>query len=237
MTDLLDVRGLRAGYAGREVVHGIDLRVAAGEMVALLGANGAGKTTTLRAICGQVPRRGELRVDGVIRRRGGPQTMLRDGVAQVPEDRGTFGALSVVDNLEAGAWTRRDRAQVRADIDRWCEIFPVLGQRRRQRAGLLSGGEQQMLAIARAMMSRPRLLLCDEPSLGLAPMVAAEVFEVLAQLRAQHGMSVLLVEQNVARALEMADRAYLLAGGVMVGAGGVRDLVDTGAVRRAYLGY
>jgi branched-chain amino acid transport system ATP-binding protein len=232
---LLEVRGLRAGYGIVEVLFGIDLDVDAGEVVVVLGANGSGKTTTLRAISGMIPAGGDVVLDG--RRLNGrrPDQIVGAGVAHVPQGRGTINDLTVQENLRIGAWTRRD-AEVQADIDRWFGAFPRLGERRDQAAGSMSGGEQQMLAIARALMSRPRLLLLDEPSLGLAPLVTAEVFDRLREITSETGTAVLLVEQNANLALEFAARAYVLEAGTIVLSGEAEALQGDAEVRKAYLG-
>ncbi|MEX2294327.1 MAG: ABC transporter ATP-binding protein [Acidimicrobiales bacterium] len=236
MTLLLDVRGLRAGYGPVEVLHGIDLSVAQGEVVVVLGANGAGKTTMMRAISGTISRHGSVQLSGDETVAKSPDAIVRAGVAQVPQGRGTFVDLTVDDNLRAGAFTRRD-GEIEADLDRWYGVFPRLGERKTQRAGGLSGGEQQMLAVARALMSRPTLLLCDEPSLGLAPIVVQELFATLAGLNRDEGLSVLLVEQNANLAMGIAQRAYLLETGTIVASGDVDELRKDDAIRKAYLGY
>jgi branched-chain amino acid transport system ATP-binding protein len=232
---LLEVRGLRAGYGLVEVLFGIDLDVDAGELVVVLGANGAGKTTTLRAISGMIPAQGEIVLDG--RRVDGTRSdrLVAAGLAHVPQGRGTIADLTVEENLRIGAWSRRDR-EVAADIDRWCSVFRRLGERRDQTAGSMSGGEQQMLAIARALMSRPRLLLLDEPSLGLAPLVTGEVFDRLRSITAETGTAVLLVEQNANLALDFAARAYVLEAGTIVARGSAAELQVDEAVQKAYLG-
>jgi branched-chain amino acid transport system ATP-binding protein len=234
---LLVAEGLRARYGPVPVLHGIDFRIDAGEVVVILGANGAGKTTTMRAICGVVHTQGSVLLEGVQLVGQRPERVARLGVAHVPQGRGTFPELSVADNLAAGAYVRRDRAGVAADIDRWYDTFPVLGRRRGQPAGQLSGGEQQMLAIARALMSRPRLLLLDEPSLGLAPIVIRQLFNQLASLNQEDGTTMLLVEQNASLALAIANRAYVLEAGELVLSGDANELGDNESVRRAYLGY
>jgi branched-chain amino acid transport system ATP-binding protein len=234
---LLTVERLQARYGQVAVLHGIDFHIGQGEIVVILGANGAGKTTTIRAISGMVTTHGSVLLDGIqlVGRR--PERIARLGVAHVPQGRGTFAELSVSENLAAGAFVRRDRAGVQADLDRWFETFPVLGLRREQPAGQLSGGEQQMLAIARALMSRPRLLLLDEPSLGLAPLVIREVFQQLARLNREDGTTMLLVEQNANLALDIAHRAYVLEAGELALSGSAQELNDNDSVRRAYLGY
>lgn len=235
---LLSVKGLTAGYGPVKVLDGIDLEVGAGEFVVMLGANGAGKTTTMRAVSGLIPRHGELTFDGRDIHRDSPDAIVRAGVAQVPQGRGTFPELSVVDNLMAGAYVRHgSAAEVRADIDKWFGVFPRLAERRDQRAGSLSGGEQQMLAIARALMSRPRLLLCDEPSLGLAPLITQELFAVLGRLNTDDGLAVLLVEQNANLAMHLASRVYLLETGRIVASGSAAEIGADDSIRKAYLGF
>jgi branched-chain amino acid transport system ATP-binding protein len=219
-----------------QALREVSLDVDEGEIVAVLGANGAGKTTTLRAISGTVRRGGEITLGGK-RLRGGPEAVARAGIAHVPEGRGTFTELSVTENLRLGAYTRRDRAGVREDIDRMGEWFPWIPERRDQTAGTLSGGEQQMLALARALMSRPRLLLLDEPSLGLAPLVVAEIFRIVRELNERDGLSVLVVEQNARIALDIANRASVLEVGRVAVAGSADALRADESVRRSYLGY
>ena len=231
---LLSVSDLAAGYGPLEVLHGFDLEVNQGEIVVILGANGAGKTTTMRAISGMIPRRGRIEFDGQDISSSSPDSIVRLGIAQVPQGRGTFADLTVEDNMLAGAYVRRD--EVQADVERWFDVFPRLRERRSQRAGSLSGGEQQMLAIARALMSRPRLLLCDEPSLGLAPLITQELFEVLKKLNAEEGLSILLVEQNANLALKVAHRVYLLETGNVVSSGSAAELAADDSIRKAYLG-
>lgn len=232
---LLQVRGLRAGYGIVEVLFGLDLDVDAGELVVVLGANGSGKTTTLRAISGMLDARGDITFDGTSLRGMRPDQIVAAGVAHVPQGRGTINDLTVEENLRIGAWTRKD-SEVEADVDRWCSAFPRLGERRDQAAGSMSGGEQQMLAIARAFMSRPRLLLLDEPSLGLAPLVTAEVFERLREITSSTGTAVLLVEQNANLALDFAGRAYVLEAGEIVASGPAAQLQQDETVQKAYLG-
>jgi branched-chain amino acid transport system ATP-binding protein len=232
---LLEVRGLRAGYGIVEVLFGLDLDVDAGELVVVLGANGSGKTTTLRAVSGMLESRGEIVFDGRSLRGLRPDQVVQAGIAHVPQGRGTINDLTVVENLRIGAWTRRD-SEVAADIDLWCDAFPRLGERRDQVAGSMSGGEQQMLAIARAFMSRPRLLLLDEPSLGLAPLVTAEVFDRLRDITDRTGTAVLLVEQNANLALDFAGRAYVLEAGEIVASGPAAQLQHDETVQKAYLG-
>ncbi len=235
-TALLEIEALSASYGPVRALHGVDLSVGEGEVVALLGPNGAGKTTTLRAVCGMVRTTGRVRVAGREVTGLATEKVVRLGVAHVPEGRGTFTGLTVAENLRLGAYGRRD-PQVRADLDRWYEVFPRLAERRQQTAGSLSGGEQQMLAIARALLSRPALLLLDEPSLGLAPKVTRELFAVLARVKAEQGTSMLLVEQNATLALELADSAYVLEAGRTVLSGPAAQVRSDESVRRSYLGY
>ena len=234
--DYLEVRGLKAAYGDIRVLHGIDFSVAEGQIAVILGANGAGKTTTLRALCAMVAVEGSIRLAGEELAGHRTADIVRRGVAHVPQGRGTFPELSVDENLLAGAFVRTD-GQVRADVERWYEAFPVLGQRRSQAAGSLSGGEQQMLAIARALMLRPTLLLLDEPSLGLAPMITRSLFEQLTAINAEAGTTMLVVEQNAALALGVADRAYVLEAGEVALSGPAGELAADDNVRRAYLGY
>lgn len=231
---LLTVQGLRAGYGPIEVLHGIDVEVGTGEIVVILGANGAGKTTTMRALSGLIPRRGTITFEGHSLANAKPDAVLRAGISQVPQGRGTFTDLSVEDNLLVGGHSRR--GDLTDDLDRWFTTFPRLGERRDQLAGSLSGGEQQMLAIARAMMSRPKLLLCDEPSLGLAPIITAELFRTLGDTAREAGMAVLLVEQNANLALQLADRAYVLETGTIVASGTGDELLADDTIKKAYLG-
>ena len=233
---LLEAEGLTAGYGPVKVLHGVDLTVGASEVVVVLGANGAGKTTTLRAISGLVHAHGALRLAGTSILGWKPEAVARAGVAHVPQGRGTLTDLTVDENLRLGAYTRRDREGIVEDLDRWYTTFPRLGERREQPAGTMSGGEQQMLAIARALMARPRLLLLDEPSLGLAPVVTREVFEALARLNHELGVAMLLVEQNAALALRIAHRGYVLESGVVATSGTASELAGDDDVRKAYLG-
>jgi branched-chain amino acid transport system ATP-binding protein len=237
MTALLDVRDLSAFYGDIQVLFGLDLAVEDGGVTALLGANGAGKTTTLRALCGMVRTRGDIRFAG--RSLGGlaTESIVRCGIAHVPQGRGTFSRQTVEENLEIGAMTRRDRSGIAADMTRVYGYFPFLAERRRQQAGTLSGGEQQMLAVGRAMMLRPRLMLLDEPSFGLAPMVVEELFDILRTLNAQEGVSMLVVEQNAAIALELADHACLIETGRLVMTGPAAEVGADENIRRSYLGY
>jgi branched-chain amino acid transport system ATP-binding protein len=237
MGELLRVEGLHAGYGATQVLHGIDFEVAAACVTALLGANGAGKTTTLRALCGMVKTRGAVhfageRIDGCA-----TEDIVRRGIAHVPDGRGTFLDLTTEENLRLGGYTRGGRRVLADDIERMYGHFPRLKERRAQQAGTLSGGEQQMLAIARALMLRPRLLLLDEPSFGLAPRVVADIFQILAAINREEGVAILLVEQNASLALEFADHAFLLETGRIAIQGEARALRSDAAVRRSYLGY
>ena len=234
-TPLLSVRGLSAGYGPVQVLTDLELAVAAGEIVVVLGANGAGKTTTLRALSGMIPAKGEVTLDGTSVLGRKPEDLVRMGVAHVPQGRGTFPELTVEENLRVGGFTRPGD-EVSADIDRWFEVFPRLKERVHQAAGSMSGGEQQMLAIARALMSRPTLLLLDEPSLGLAPLVTQDVFERIAAVNAELGTTVLVVEQNANLALGIAQRGYVLETGTIVATGTAEELRSDDVVRRAYLG-
>ena len=233
---LLEVQGLKAYYGQTQALHDVSFSLEEGGITTLLGANGAGKTTTLRAICQMVRTRGSVRLAGQQLVGLTTEGVARLGVAHVPDGRGTFTALTVEENLRLGAHLRRDRAAVAEDIDRTYRRFPRLAERRRQHAGILSGGEQQMLAISRALMLRPRLLLLDEPSFGLAPKVVAEIFGILRRLNEDDGVSLLLVEQNARLALDLAHQACLLETGRVALAGSSHDLMADPAVRRAYLG-
>jgi len=234
---MLKIQGLTAGYGPVAVLHGIDMEVGEGELVVVLGANGAGKTTTMRAISGLISRQGVIEMEGRNITKASPDAVVRSGIAQVPQGRGTFPELTVEDNLRTGAYVRPRSSDVRGDIDRWFNVFPRLAERRDQRAGSLSGGEQQMLAIARALMSRPKLLLCDEPSLGLAPLITQELFAVLHQLNTDEGLSVLLVEQNANLAMHIASRVYLIETGRIVASGSADELSADDSIRKAYLGF
>jgi branched-chain amino acid transport system ATP-binding protein len=233
---LLEVAGLCGGYGAGDILHEVSLEVADHEIVVILGANGAGKTTLMRAISGMIARRGSIRFEGREISRLAPDAIVRAGLAQVPQGRGTVADLSVEDNLRAGAHVRKDK-EINADIARWYAAYPRLAKLRRQKAGLLSGGEQQMLAISRAMMSRPKLLLCDEPSLGLSPKLTAELFESLRQINEETGMAILAVEQNAGIALGIAARGYLLEVGNIAVSRPAAELTGDDAIRVAYLGY
>jgi len=234
---LLEVKSLRAAYGHTRVLHGIDFAMAEGSITALLGANGAGKTTTLRAVCGMVKTEGEVRFGGESIARRKTEDIARLGIAHVPDGRGTFLNLTTEENLRLGAYRRRDKKAVEADMERMFGYFPRLKERRRQQAGTLSGGEQQMLAVSRAMMMRPRLMLLDEPSFGLAPLIVRELFQILRRINESERVSMLLVEQNAAMALDLADHAYLLETGRVMLSGKASQLRDDEAVRRSYLGY
>ncbi len=234
---LLRAEGLQAWYGATQVLHGIDFEVARGSVTALLGANGAGKTTTLRALCGMVRTRGSIAFDGARIEARATEDIVRLGIAHVPDGRGTFLDLTTEENLRLGGITRGGRRALAADMERMYLHFPRLGERRAQQAGTLSGGEQQMLAIARALMLRPRLLLLDEPSFGLAPKVVAGIFEILRAVNRDEGVAILLVEQNAAMALELADHAYLVETGRIAMRGEAQALRNDRAVRRSYLGY
>ena len=234
---LLDVVDLHAGYGLTRVLHGISFGMDEGSITTLLGANGAGKTTTLRAVCAMIRPQGEVRFRGERIEGRATEDIVRLGIAHVPEGRGTFVHLSTEENLRLGAYVRKDRAEVEQDFDRIYGYFPRLAERRRQQAGTLSGGEQQMLAVSRALMLRPRLLLLDEPSFGLAPLIVRELFEILRTINQKERVSILLVEQNAAMALDLADRAYLIETGRVVLAGSAQDVKNNDAVRASYLGY
>ncbi|MCU1353448.1 MAG: putative branched-chain amino acid transporter ATP-binding protein [Acidimicrobiales bacterium] len=233
---LLEVAGLTGGYGPVQVLHGIDLSVDAGEVVVVLGANGAGKTTTLRGLTGLISAKGKVELEGrsILGKR--PEVVARLGIAHVPQGRGTLTELSVEENLRLGAYVRSDD-QVDADVASWYEEFPRLGERKEQLAGSLSGGEQQMLAIARGLMSRPKLLLLDEPSMGLAPRITQELFARLGEINRASGTAMLVVEQNANLALDIASRAYVLETGRIVTQGSAQELRGNDAVRKAYLGF
>jgi branched-chain amino acid transport system ATP-binding protein len=237
MTTLLEVKELSAGYGSTPVLHGVALEVAAGGITTVLGANGAGKTTLLRALCGMIKPVGQIRLQGKAINGRATEDIVRLGVAHVPDGRGTFVDLTTEENLKLGAYTRRDRKGVAEDFERVFAYFPRLQERRHQQAGTLSGGEQQMLAISRALMLRPRLLLLDEPSFGLAPLVVQDIFRIMRRINQQEGVSMLLVEQNATLALDLADHVYLLETGRVVVSGPSSVIRNDEAVRRSYLGY
>jgi branched-chain amino acid transport system ATP-binding protein len=236
MSALLEVRDLKVAYGGIQALKGISLDVAPGELVALIGSNGAGKTTTLKALAGLLhPSAGTVHYAGKSLSNCAAHQRVRDGLALVPEGRGVFARLTVEENLQMGAYTRNDAAQIGADLERMYTLFPRLAERRTQLTGTLSGGEQQMVAMARALMSRPKLLMLDEPSMGLAPMMVAKVFETICDISAQ-GVSILLVEQNAKLALEAAQRGYVLESGLITLSDNAANLLGSDEVRRAYLG-
>jgi branched-chain amino acid transport system ATP-binding protein len=234
---MLEVHGLHAFYGQNEALHGIDFALDEGGIVAMLGANGAGKTTTLRALSGIVRVTGDIRFNGEPIGGRATEDIVRLGIAHVPEGRGTFVRMTVEENLQLGAMTRRDRAQITRDTEEVYAHFPRLKERRRQQAGTLSGGEQQMLAVGRALMLRPRLMLLDEPSFGLAPLVIEELFEILRRLNRELGVGMLIVEQNAELALDLAEHAYLLETGRIVMTGPSSEIRRDEAVQRSYLGY
>jgi branched-chain amino acid transport system ATP-binding protein len=234
---MLETAGLEAFYGEQQALFGVGFDLDAGHVRTLLGANGAGKTTVLRALCGMVRTGGDIRFDGKSINGWATEDIVRLGVAHVPEGRGTFVRLTVEENLQLGAITRRDHAAIAADIEQIYHHFPRLKERRTQQAGLLSGGEQQMLAVGRGLMLRPRLMLLDEPSFGLAPLVVEELFGILREVNRDTGVAMLIVEQNAALALELAEHAYLLETGRIVMDGPSEAIAADEAVRRAYLGY
>ncbi len=237
MTRLLEVSGLNASYGATQVLHGIDFSLEAGHITAILGANGAGKTTTLRALCQTVKTSGTIVFDGQQLVGKATESIVRMGVAHVPDGRGTFTALSTEENLRLGAYVRADKAELALDMEKAFTRFPILKQRRHQQAGTLSGGEQQMLAISRALMLRPKLLLLDEPSFGLAPLIVAEIFRIMRTINQEDKVSMLLVEQNASLALDLADHAYLLETGRVALSGPSEQIKNDESVRKAYLGY
>lgn len=232
---MLDVKNLEGGYGQIQVLRGLDFHVAEGEVVVILGANGAGKTTTLRAICGMIQCSGSVTLRGEELIGKKTPDIVRRGVAHVPQGRGTLPELSVEDNLRAGAYIRDDK-EVDDDVERWFDVYPVLRERRNQRAGSLSGGEQQMLAVSRALMCRPELLLLDEPSLGLAPLIVQDLFHRFADINKETGTTMLVVEQNAQLALGIADRGYVIESGHLSIEGPADDLMNDDAIRQAYLG-
>ncbi len=234
-TKLLEVKGLMAGYGETWAVHGIDFEVAAGGVTALLGANGAGKTTTLRAISGMVKTAGTISFNGVSLVGMKTEKIAASGIAHVPDGRGTFMELTVEENMKLGAYTRK--GDQTAEFDRMFAYFPKLKERFRQQAGLLSGGEQQMLAIARALLLKPKLLLLDEPSFGLAPLIVREIFDIMRQIKDREGVGILVVEQNASLALDISERAYLLETGRIVMSGASSEIAKDEGLRRSYLGY
>jgi branched-chain amino acid transport system ATP-binding protein len=233
---LLKVQGLKVAYGGIQAVKGIDLEVREGELITLIGSNGAGKTSTMKAITGSIDLlEGQIEYLGQTIRGQGAWDLVKAGLAMVPEGRGVFTRMTITENLQMGAYIRSDRADIAADIDKVFALFPRLKERRDQLAGTMSGGEQQMLAMGRALMSRPKVLLLDEPSMGLSPIMVDKIFEVVRDVHAQ-GVTVLLVEQNASRALKIADRAYVMESGLLTMQGAARDLLVDPRVRAAYLG-
>lgn len=237
MSALLEVRGLKAYYGQTQALHDVSFALPTGSITTLLGANGAGKTTTLRAICNMVRSEGEVLFDGQPIGGLATERIVRLGVAHVPEGRGTFTALTVDENLRIAAYTRRDKAAVKRDLDMVFAYFPRLEERISQQAGTLSGGEQQMLAVARALMLSPRLMLLDEPSFGLAPLIVQEIFRIMRRINQEAGVSMLLVEQNAALALDLAEEAYVLETGRVVMSGKAADVKKDEGIRQSYLGY
>jgi branched-chain amino acid transport system ATP-binding protein len=237
MTTLLNVKDLRAYYGQVQALHGLNFSLSEGSLTTLLGANGAGKTTTLRAICNMVRSSGTIEFDGQPLTNRSTENIVRLGIAHVPQGRGTFTNMTVEENLQLGAITRTDKAGIVSDIERMYGYFPVLKQRYTQQAGTLSGGEQQMLAVARALMLKPRLMLLDEPSFGLAPLVVRDLFKILGQINREEKVSILVVEQNAQLALELADQAYVIETGRIVMSGAAREISNDENVRKSYLGY
>lgn len=235
--DLLNVDQLCVAYGPSKVVHDVCFSVRQKAVTTILGANGAGKTSILKAISGLVKARGDISFEGQRIGSLSADKIVAKGIAHIPDQRGTFAALTVEENLQVGAITRRDRSGIAADVERMYAYFPWLAERRRQQAGTLSGGEQQMLALARGLMLKPRLLILDEPSFGVAPVIIARIFEILRTLKQQGAMAMLLVEQNAALALDLADDAYLLETGRMVLSGSAAELRENESIQRAYLGY
>ena len=237
MSEYLNIAGLRSYYGQIQALHGIDFELAEGSVTTLLGANGAGKTTTLRAICGMVRSTGKIEFDGRQLIGLSTEAIVKLGIAHVPQGRGTFTRMNVEENLQLGAITRPDRGAIASDIERMYTMFPVLKERRMQTAGLLSGGEQQMLAVARALMLRPRLLLLDEPSFGLAPLVVRELFKTLTKINREEKTTILVVEQNAQLALELATTAYVIETGQIVKSGPAAEIANNEDIRKSYLGY
>ncbi|CCD84212.1 high-affinity branched-chain amino acid transport protein (ABC superfamily, ATP-binding) [Bradyrhizobium sp. ORS 285] len=237
MTALLNVKDLRAYYGQVQALHGLSFSLNEGSLTTLLGANGAGKTTTLRAICNMVRSTGAIEFEGKPLNNKSTESIVRFGIAHVPQGRGTFTNMTVEENLQLGAITRSDKAGIVADIERMYSYFPKLKERHTQQAGTLSGGEQQMLAVARALMLRPRLMLLDEPSFGLAPLVVRDLFGILGKINRDEKVSILVVEQNAQLALELADQAYVIETGRIVMSGVAKDIANDENVRKSYLGY
>ncbi|ABE40779.1 ABC transporter ATP-binding protein [Rhodopseudomonas pseudopalustris] len=237
MTAMLNVRDLRAYYGQVQALHGLEFELQEGSLTTLLGANGAGKTTTLRAICNMVRSTGSIEFEGNKLASRSTESIVRLGIAHVPQGRGTFTTLTVHENLELGAISRKDRKAIASDVERMYAHFPVLKQRHTQQAGTLSGGEQQMLAVARALMLRPRLMLLDEPSFGLAPLVVRDLFKILGKINREDKVTILVVEQNAQLALELADRAHVIETGRIVMSGSAEEIATNEDIRKSYLGY
>lgn len=233
---LLKVTGLKVAYGGIKAVKGVDFEVQEGELVTLIGSNGAGKTTTMKAITGTLPMAdGDIEYLGKSIRGKGAWDLVKDGLAMVPEGRGVFARMTIIENLKMGAYIRNDKAEIAADIEKMFEIFPRLRERKDQLAGTMSGGEQQMLAMGRGLMSRPKVLLLDEPSMGLSPIMVDKIFEVIKEV-SERGVRIVLVEQNASRALGIADRGYVMESGIVTMNGEAKQLLDDPRVRAAYLG-
>jgi len=237
MTALLHVKDLRAYYGQVQALHGLEFDLKEGSLTTLLGANGAGKTTTLRAICNMVRSTGSIEFEGKKLDNRSTESIVRLGIAHVPQGRGTFTTMTVDENLQLGAISRKDTAAIQSDIDRMYDYFPRLKERHTQQAGTLSGGEQQMLAVARALMLRPRLMLLDEPSFGLAPLIVRDLFKILGKINREDKVSILVVEQNAQLALELADKAYVIETGRIVMSGTADEIANNEDVRKSYLGY
>ena len=237
MTAMLDIKDLRAYYGQVQALHGLEFHLKEGSMTTLLGANGAGKTTTLRAICNMIRSTGAIEFEGKKLGNTSTENIVRLGIAHVPQGRGTFTTMTVEENLQLGAISRKDTRAIPSDIERMYEHFPKLKERSTQQAGTLSGGEQQMLAVARALMLRPRLMLLDEPSFGLAPLIVRDLFKILGQINREEKVSILVVEQNAQLALELADQAYVIETGRIVMSGAAKDIATNEDVRKSYLGY
>jgi branched-chain amino acid transport system ATP-binding protein len=237
MTAMLNVRDLRAYYGQVQALHGLEFDLHEGSLTTLLGANGAGKTTTLRAICNMVRSTGTIQFEGKNINKSSTESVVKLGIAHVPQGRGTFTTMTVEENLQLGAITRKDTKAIASDIERMYAHFPVLKQRHTQQAGTLSGGEQQMLAVARALMLRPRLMLLDEPSFGLAPLIVRDLFKILGKINREDKVTILVVEQNAQLALELADKAYVIETGRIVMSGSAAEIASNEDVRKSYLGY
>src|SRR5512138_384867 len=237
MAALLEVKGLKAFYGQTQSLYDVGFDIEMGGITTLLGANGAGKTTTLRAICNMVRSTGTIEFEGKPLSGRSTENVVRLGIAHVPQGRGTFTTMTVEENLQLGAISRSDKKNIVADIERMYEHFPVLKERHTQQAGTLSGGEQQMLAVARALMLRPRLMLLDEPSFGLAPLIVRELFKILGKINREDKVTILVVEQNAQLALELADQAYVIETGKIVMSGNAKDIANNEDVRKSYLGY